>query len=122
MRKPVAGLPTADCPRRHGALGAIWQGVVPELFDLGPSHTRWGVIGILRGEERSQHHALDAAGVPRPTEERLRPGDVTCVSPLLGACTASATPTTASSRSASPPKAATSARSAAASSRPRAGR
>jgi len=49
-------------------------------------HTVWGVIGMLRGAERTQHYEVGADGVPVPTGEEieLRPGDVCAVSPAIG--------------------------------------
>ncbi|MFT4045289.1 MAG: hypothetical protein QM661_01205 [Solimonas sp.] len=49
-------------------------------------HTVWGLIGMLRGAERSQRYVLDADGKPRPEGEQecLRPGDVEAVSPRVG--------------------------------------
>lgn len=49
-------------------------------------HTVWGLIGMLRGQERSQPFGLDAAGamVPQGEATLLRPGQVEAVSPTLG--------------------------------------
>ena len=72
-----------DAEERFSVVSFVWgPGQQTPIHD----HTVWGVIGMLRGEERSQPYALDGAGAPRPAgeEERLRPGDVACVSPRLG--------------------------------------
>lgn len=49
-------------------------------------HTVWGLIGMLRGQERSQPFAPDATGAMRPRGEAtlLRPGQVEAVSPTVG--------------------------------------
>lgn len=49
-------------------------------------HTVWGVIGMLRGAERTQHYEVGPDGVPVPTGEEieLRPGAVCSVSPTIG--------------------------------------
>jgi predicted metal-dependent enzyme (double-stranded beta helix superfamily) len=72
-----------DPEERFSVVSFVWgPGQQTPIHD----HTVWGVIGMLRGEERAQPYTLDGAGVPRPAgvEERLRPGDVACVSPRLG--------------------------------------
>jgi predicted metal-dependent enzyme (double-stranded beta helix superfamily) len=49
-------------------------------------HTVWGVIGMLRGAERTQHYEVGPDGVPVPTGEEveLQPGAVCAVSPTIG--------------------------------------
>ena len=49
------------------------------------NHTVWGVIGMLRGAEYSQHYELQGdALVPHAPEARLDCGQVAVVSPTLG--------------------------------------
>ena len=49
-------------------------------------HTVWGLIGMLRGQERSQTFGPDASGamVAQGEATLLRPGQVEAVSPTLG--------------------------------------
>ena len=48
-------------------------------------HTVWGLIGMLRGAEISRNYSADPAGrLMQAGEERLLPGEVTAVSPLIG--------------------------------------
>ncbi|MDQ2778584.1 MAG: cysteine dioxygenase [Pseudomonadota bacterium] len=49
-------------------------------------HTVWGLIGMLRGGERSEPFEATAAGQPmrRGRQTRLDPGDVQAVSPRIG--------------------------------------
>jgi len=49
-------------------------------------HTVWGLIGMLRGQERSQPFGPDASGamVAQGEATLLRPGQVEAVSPTLG--------------------------------------
>jgi predicted metal-dependent enzyme (double-stranded beta helix superfamily) len=54
------------------------------------NHTVWGLIGMLRGRERSQPYVRDAAGhwLPSGPAQELRPGQVEAVSPASAMCTA----------------------------------
>jgi predicted metal-dependent enzyme (double-stranded beta helix superfamily) len=73
----------ADSADRFSVVSFVWgPGQATPIHD----HTVWGVIGMLRGAERSQPYALDPDGTPRPhgPEELLRPGDVSSVSPRIG--------------------------------------
>jgi predicted metal-dependent enzyme (double-stranded beta helix superfamily) len=48
-------------------------------------HTVWGVIGMLRGSELAQGYRVEGGRLVEVGEaERLRPGDVTAVSPAIG--------------------------------------
>jgi len=48
-------------------------------------HTVWGLIGMLRGAEISRNYAAEPCGrLAQAGEERLVPGMVTAVSPLIG--------------------------------------
>lgn len=48
-------------------------------------HTVWGLIGMLRGAEISRDYTFDPKrGLIAGHESRLRPGDVTAVSPRIG--------------------------------------
>jgi len=49
-------------------------------------HTVWGLIGILRGEERCREFAWRGAGQPMPLsgEHLLRAGEIDRVSPTVG--------------------------------------
>lgn len=50
------------------------------------NHTVWGLIGMLRGQERSQPYAQDPAGrwLPSGPAHELHPGQVDAVSPHIG--------------------------------------
>ncbi|MCB1619766.1 MAG: hypothetical protein KDI44_03400 [Thiothrix sp.] len=72
-----------DPEERFSVVSFVWApGQQTPIHD----HTVWGCVGMLRGEEREQHYALAADGVPRPVgaERRLLPGQVVFVSPTLG--------------------------------------
>jgi 3-mercaptopropionate dioxygenase len=48
-------------------------------------HTVWGVIGVLRGAEYSQHYAIAGdALIASGAEQKLQRGEVDVVSPALG--------------------------------------
>ncbi len=49
-------------------------------------HTVWGLVGMLRGSERSECFALTSEGQPMQClgEDTLRPGEVDEVSPTIG--------------------------------------
>lgn len=48
-------------------------------------HRVWGLVGVLRGEERNVSYAADAAGALRVTaDERAGPGSIGRVSPTIG--------------------------------------
>jgi predicted metal-dependent enzyme (double-stranded beta helix superfamily) len=71
-----------DAARRFSVVSFVWgPGQQTPVHD----HTVWGVIGMLRGEERSQAYRLSPAGpVVDGPPERLSAGDVTAVSPHIG--------------------------------------
>lgn len=73
----------ADPLERFSVVSFVWgPGQATPVHD----HTVWGLIGMLRGEEESQPHVLDATGRARPQGGAvvLRPGEVEAVSPRLG--------------------------------------
>ena len=73
----------ADPLERFSVVSFVWgPGQATPVHD----HTVWGLIGMLRGEEVAQPHALDAQGVAHPhgPATRLRPGAIEAVSPTLG--------------------------------------
>lgn len=73
----------ADPADRFSVVSFVWApGQQTPIHD----HTVWGVIGILRGAERTQRYALAARGVPQPIgpEHDLLPGSVEFVSPTIG--------------------------------------
>lgn len=72
----------ADPQDRFSVVSFVWgPGQRTPVHD----HTVWGVIGMLRGSERSQPFRLaDGRIVPGGEEVVLRPGDVEMVSPAIG--------------------------------------
>lgn len=73
----------ADSTERFSVVSFVWgPGQATPVHD----HTVWGLIGMLRGAEYSQGHALDAHGHAQPWGEavRLDAGDVEAVSPTVG--------------------------------------
>lgn len=47
-------------------------------------HTVWGLVGMLRGEERSRRFERNGTGLTEAGIERLRPGEIDVVSPTHG--------------------------------------
>ncbi len=47
-------------------------------------HTVWGVVGMLRGSERSEQFERTHQGMAHVGTERLAPGDVSAFSPRTG--------------------------------------
>lgn len=47
-------------------------------------HTVWGLVGMLRGSERSQGYALGDGGLQPTDVDLLRQGEVVAVSPRIG--------------------------------------
>lgn len=73
----------ADSTERFSVVSFVWgPGQATPVHD----HTVWGLIGMLRGAEYSQAHALDGDGHARPKGEavRLDAGGVEAVSPSVG--------------------------------------
>jgi len=50
------------------------------------NHTVWGLVGMMRGEERCEEYAPPIAGQPmrKTGDHRVRPGDIDKVSPTVG--------------------------------------
>jgi len=71
-----------DPLERFSVVSFVWgPGQCTPIHD----HTVWGLVGVLRGEERSLGYRPDAAGRLAPTaESRLKPGDIEAVSPRIG--------------------------------------
>jgi predicted metal-dependent enzyme (double-stranded beta helix superfamily) len=73
----------ADSTERFSVVSFVWgPGQATPVHD----HTVWGLIGMLRGAEYSQGHAIDSEGRARPegAAVRLDAGDVEAVSPTVG--------------------------------------
>lgn len=73
----------ADPLERFSVVSFVWgPGQSTPIHD----HTVWGLIGLLRGSEVSQHFVRDGQGhwVPHGAPHTLRPGEVEAVSPRLG--------------------------------------
>ena len=72
----------ADPQDRFSVVSFVWgPGQKTPVHD----HTVWGVIGMLRGSEKSQpFRQEDGRLVPGGEEVVLRPGDVEMVSPSIG--------------------------------------
>ena len=70
----------ADPLNRFSVVSFVWG---PGQFTPIHDHTVWGLIGMLRGEERAQRFVLPAGGRPVPSgaPSLLRPGEVDAVSP-----------------------------------------
>jgi 3-mercaptopropionate dioxygenase len=47
-------------------------------------HTVWGMVGLLRGAERCEEYALDAAHLHKTGEHLVKTGDIDLVSPRIG--------------------------------------
>jgi 3-mercaptopropionate dioxygenase len=71
-----------DAAARFSIVSFVWgPGQATPIHD----HTTWGVIGMLRGQERSQPFRRTPLGmVADGDEELLQPGNVTAVSPTIG--------------------------------------
>ena len=72
-----------DALGRFSIVSFVWgPGQQTPIHD----HTVWGLIGVLRGAERSERFELQSLGQPmrRTGESVLSAGDVGCVSPTLG--------------------------------------
>jgi predicted metal-dependent enzyme (double-stranded beta helix superfamily) len=73
----------ADPAERFSVVSFVWgPGQSTPIHD----HTVWGVIGMLRGVELAERFVVEPGRPPLPVGgvERLEPGSVSCVSPLLG--------------------------------------
>jgi predicted metal-dependent enzyme (double-stranded beta helix superfamily) len=72
----------ADPRDRFSVVSFVWgPGQKTPIHD----HTVWGVIGMLRGSERSAPYRSDGGRmVPHGDEVTLQPGDVEMVSPAVG--------------------------------------
>ncbi len=73
----------ADPLERFSVVSFVWgPGQATPIHD----HMVWGLIGMLRGSEKGQRYARNAAGQLEPIgqEETLLPGDVDEVSPTIG--------------------------------------
>ena len=73
----------ADALERFSVVSFVWgPGQETPIHD----HTVWGLVGVLRGAERSQAYARATDGRWRPSgaAERLAPGTVVAVSPTVG--------------------------------------
>jgi predicted metal-dependent enzyme (double-stranded beta helix superfamily) len=72
----------ADPDDRYSVVSFVWgPGQKTPVHD----HGVWGVIGMLRGAERSQGYARQAQGlVATGKDEVLHPGDTSRVSPAIG--------------------------------------
>lgn len=69
-----------DPAHRYSLISAVWgPGQGTPIHD----HLTWGVVGMLRGAEWSQHYSV-GDGMPRTVgePELLEPGKLTTVSPL----------------------------------------
>ena len=72
-----------DPHERFSVVSFVWgPGQKTPIHD----HTVWGLIGMLRGAESSTNYELGAngAGLVETEVMRLKPGDVTAVSPTVG--------------------------------------
>lgn len=73
----------ADSRERFSIVSFVWgPGQATPIHD----HTVWGLIGMLRGEEYSQHYQLGSDGSFSAfgAATHLLPGDVETVSPTVG--------------------------------------
>lgn len=73
----------ADPLERFSVVSFVWgPGQATPIHD----HMVWGLIGMLRGSEKGQRYARNAAGQLQSVgqEETLLPGDVDEVSPTIG--------------------------------------
>lgn len=72
----------ADSQSRFSVVSFVWgAGQQTPIHD----HRVWGLIGVLRGAEISQHFKQQASGIiPTSQPSRLSQGEVEAVSPLIG--------------------------------------
>ncbi|MBT2335371.1 cysteine dioxygenase [Variovorax paradoxus] len=73
----------ADSTERFSVVSFVWgPGQATPVHD----HTVWGLVGMLRGAEYSQGHAVGSDGRARPEGKavRLDTGHVEAVSPTIG--------------------------------------
>jgi predicted metal-dependent enzyme (double-stranded beta helix superfamily) len=72
----------ADPLERFSVVSFVWgPGQSTPIHD----HGVWGLIGMLRGAERSTAYSIESDGRVTPGEEtQLMPGDVAAVSPWIG--------------------------------------
>lgn len=73
----------ADALERFSVVSFVWgPGQQTPIHD----HTVWGLVGVLRGAERSQAYARDTEGRWRASggAEMLTPGTVVAISPTVG--------------------------------------
>ncbi len=73
----------ADALERFSVVSFVWG---PGHRTPVHNHTVWGLVGVLRGAERCDEFALDAAGQPQGTGRHhvMLPGDIEAVSPTVG--------------------------------------
>jgi predicted metal-dependent enzyme (double-stranded beta helix superfamily) len=72
-----------DPRKRFSVVSFVWQpGQKTPVHD----HTVWGLVGVMRGEERCEEFAVPADGTParKCGEHPLPAGDVDRVSPRIG--------------------------------------
>lgn len=71
-----------DSQQRFSVVSFVWgPGQSTPVHD----HTVWGLVGVLRGAERSQAYRSEGGGLsPYGPEHRLEPGEVEAVSPTIG--------------------------------------
>lgn len=71
-----------DPRARFSVVSFVWQpGQKTPVHD----HTVWGLVGVMRGEERCEEFALPGDGTPRARGDHpLRAGAVDRVSPTIG--------------------------------------
>ena len=66
---------------RFSVVSFVWQpGQQTPIHD----HTVWGLVGVMRGEERCEEFRVDAAGVHAGGTHRLPAGAIDRVSPRIG--------------------------------------
>ena len=73
----------ADARENFSVVSFVWG---PGQATPIHNHTVWGLIGMLRGQERSQPYVQDRAGhwLPAGPAHELKPGQVDAVSPSIG--------------------------------------
>lgn len=70
-----------DPLERFSVVSFVWgPGQTTPVHD----HTVWGLVGMLRGEERSRRFERRAEGLVETGEETLMPGEIDVVSPTHG--------------------------------------
>ena len=71
-----------DSRQRFSVVSFVWG---PGQSTPVHNHTVWGLVGVLRGAERSQaYRPVGASLSPYGPEHRLEPGEVEAVSPTVG--------------------------------------